>query len=82
MDSDPSQALWGRVHGPGELGVFLREARLAADLTQDRLADEIGVDRRYIYQLESGQVTLYATRLFAVLRELGVDMELRVRDDA
>jgi HTH-type transcriptional regulator/antitoxin HipB len=59
--------------------VPLREVRERADLTQEQLAQNIGVDRRYVYQVESGQSTLYALRLFALLRELDVELQVHVR---
>ncbi|MCC2323454.1 helix-turn-helix domain-containing protein [Cellulomonas xiejunii] len=43
------------------------------------LADELGVDRRYVYQMESGVPTLYTRRLFAMLRLLDVRMEVHAR---
>ncbi|GLY32564.1 helix-turn-helix transcriptional regulator [Kineosporia sp. NBRC 101731] len=76
MRNDDDQ-LWARVNGPGDLGVFLREVRERAELTQEELAESIGADRKYVHQVETGQGTLYTTRLFALLRELGLHFEVR-----
>jgi HTH-type transcriptional regulator/antitoxin HipB len=76
MSDDLREPIWARVNGPAELGAFVRER---AELTQDQLAESIGVDRRYVYQVESGQSTLYALRLFALLRELDVELQVRAR---
>lgn len=63
---------WGHVRSATELGAFLRQARERAGLSQDALADELGVDRKYLYQIESGRPTRYTQRLFALTRMLGV----------
>lgn len=76
--SDEPQA-WARVHSAAELGAFLRSAREDAGLSQDVVADELGIDRRYVYHVESGTPTLYTARLFALLRLLDVSMEVRQR---
>ncbi|GAB3267168.1 helix-turn-helix domain-containing protein [Kineosporia babensis] len=74
-----SDAPWARIGGPGDLGTFLREIRLQADLTQEDLAESIGADRRFVHQVETGQSPLYTMRLFALLRELGVELQVHVR---
>ncbi|MBT0768029.1 helix-turn-helix transcriptional regulator [Kineosporia sp. J2-2] len=74
-----AESIWARVNGPAELGAFVREVRERAEMTQEQLADAIGADRKYVYQVESGQGTRYALRLFALLRELDVDIQVRTR---
>ncbi|MCY7402344.1 MAG: helix-turn-helix domain-containing protein [Nocardioides sp.] len=64
------------VRSPHALGEAVARLRVERDLTQDELADALGVTRRYIYEIESGRPNLFATRLFEALRELGVHMEL------
>ncbi len=63
---------WGHVRSAAELGAFLRQARERAGLSQEALADELGIDRKYLYQIESGRPTRYTQRLFALTRLLGV----------
>lgn len=63
---------WGQVRSAAELGAFLRAARERAGLSQEALADELGIDRKYLYQIESGRPTRYTQRLFALTRLLGV----------
>ncbi len=75
-ESEPE--LWASVRSSAQLGGFLKVARERRNLSQEALAELIGVDRRYVYQVESGEPTLYARRLFALLRELGVSMEVRL----
>ncbi|UZN02534.1 helix-turn-helix domain-containing protein [Cellulomonas sp. S1-8] len=61
------------------MGAFLRQARQRENLSQDALADELGIDRRVLQRIESGAGTLYARRLFMLMARLGVEMELRAR---
>lgn len=76
---DQAHPPWATVNSAAELGSFLRHVRERRDLSQDALADELGIDRRYLYQIESGAPTLYTRRLFALLRALDVHMEVRAR---
>jgi HTH-type transcriptional regulator/antitoxin HipB len=71
-----SENIWARVHSPADLGAVLRELRERADLSQEAVADELGIDRRYVYQLETGVPNLYTTRLFALLRLLDAHLEV------
>lgn len=64
------------VRSARALGEAVARLRVERDLTQDELADALGVTRRYIYEIESGRPNLFATRLFEALRELGVHIEL------
>jgi len=73
------QALWARINGPADLGLFVREIRERAELTQEGLAEQVGTDRKFVHQVETGQGTLYLRRLFVLLRELGIDVEVRTR---
>jgi HTH-type transcriptional regulator/antitoxin HipB len=65
---------WGRVLSPTDLGRFLADLRAERGLTQVQLADELGVSRRYVYEIESGKPSLYSDRLFATLRLLGAHL--------
>lgn len=71
--------VWARPRSTADLGAFLRAARERADLSQDALASELGIDRRVLQRIESGVPTLYATRLFALMNRLDVEMELHQR---
>jgi len=41
-------------------------------MTQQALADELGVSRRYLSEIENGKPGLYTERLFQAMRLLGV----------
>lgn len=71
-----SEPTWGYVTGPADLGSFLRAVREDRLLTQEALAEELGITRQYVNELEAGKPTLYVTRLFALLRLLGVRVRL------
>lgn len=65
---------WARVLSAGDLGRFLADLRAERDLTQDELADLLGISRRYIYEIESGKPTIYTDRLFNLLRVLDANL--------
>lgn len=74
-----SESTWGYVNTPAQLGAFLRHLRQQRGLTQEELAEELGISRQYVVDLERGRPTLYSRRLFAVLRLL--DARLKVEAD-
>lgn len=76
MDDDRP---WAHARSAADLGAFLRAARERANLSQDALAAELGIDRRVLQRIEAGIPTLYATRLFALMERLDVDLEVRQR---
>jgi len=43
------------------------------------LADELGLTRQYVSEVESGVGNLYITRLFEIFDELGIDVRLEER---
>ncbi len=67
---------WGHVRSAAELGAFLRQARERAGISQEALADQLGMDRKYLYQIESGRPTRYTQRLFMLIRTLGIRVTL------
>ncbi|MCI1121069.1 helix-turn-helix domain-containing protein [Stenotrophomonas maltophilia] len=66
-------------HSPSELvellGSRIRDRRLAANISQTRLADKAGVSRRALIELEAGRGSTLLT-LAAVLKALGLQDEL------
>ena len=54
------------------LGQELRKARLAADLTQEELADKAGVPRIYISQLEHDKKSPTLDVVFRICDALGI----------
>lgn len=64
------------VRSQAALGSELARLRFDRGLTQDELAETLGISRRYIYEFESARPNLYASRLFELLRELGARIEI------
>lgn len=84
MTTRTTERRWARLLIPADLGRFLAQLRAERDLTQDELADSLGISRRYLYEIESGKPSLYSERLFALLRLLGarltIEAEIPVPD--
>jgi HTH-type transcriptional regulator/antitoxin HipB len=55
---------WATVRTPEDLGRFLARTRTDRGLTQEALAGELGVSRRYVSEIENGKPGLYTERLF------------------
>ena len=67
------------------LGEELRAARLAANLTQEKLADEAGISRNYVSLLELNRKSPTVDLLLGLCDTLGVsaaDLIRRVEYDA
>ncbi|GLY29888.1 helix-turn-helix domain-containing protein [Kineosporia sp. NBRC 101731] len=61
VNSDPgtsTTAARSVVRSPEDLGAFVARLRYANDLTQQELAQRLGISRRYIYEIESGRPNL------------------------
>lgn len=75
----PHTPRWTRARGPRDLGRFVQQARRRRDISQAALADELGLTRQYVSEVESGAGNLYITRLFEIFDELGIDVRLEER---
>jgi len=73
---------WASVRSPADLGRFLARRRRDLTLTQEEVAARIGVNRRYVHEIENGKDILAYRRLFALLRALGLDLQVTTPDDA
>jgi transcriptional regulator with XRE-family HTH domain len=71
---------WTLARSSRDLGRFVRQARKHRGLSQAALADELGLTRQYVSEVEAGAENLYITRLFEMLDELGIDVRLEERD--
>jgi transcriptional regulator with XRE-family HTH domain len=54
------------------LGTLLKDARLAAGLTQEQLAAEAQMDRAYISEIERGKVSISIDRFLRICDALGI----------
>lgn len=55
-----------------EFGTRLRNARIARGLTQERLAEAVGVHRTYAGTVERGEQNVSLTNICAFARALGI----------
>ena len=68
------------VLNPHEFGDEIRIRRRGLNLSQDQLADVIGVNRRVIGELERGKGSVRLEIALAAARAVGLDIELRARE--
>jgi HTH-type transcriptional regulator/antitoxin HipB len=71
-------ALKGAVASPQALGRLLQQARLAQGLSQQQVADKLGISQGYVYELESGKTSLALMRIFEIMRLTGMTLEAEI----
>lgn len=64
-----------------DVAAVIKAAREDAGISQTDLAQRLGFSRDYMIDLESGKPSLYTTRLFRVLHELGIAVTLEYGED-
>ena len=64
----------GVIRDAPALGQMLAQARYAAGLSQRDLAARLGVSQRYVWQMESGEPTTFAVRLFQAMSVCGMTL--------
>ncbi|MCB7137554.1 helix-turn-helix domain-containing protein [Cellulosimicrobium marinum] len=70
---------WTAPRNPRDLGTYLARVRRTRGLTQAQVADELGITRQYLSELENGVENLWVQRLFELLDTLDVDLRLHDR---
>lgn len=68
-----------KISRASDFGYLVRERRHELGITQDALADVIGVNRRVIGELERGKTTVRLQIVLDVARALGLDVHLDPR---
>ena len=68
------------IRAASDFGALVAERREASGLTQIELAQRAGVTREWLVRLESGKPTVTVHRLLRVLRELGLEVDVRGTD--
>lgn len=68
------------VRNPATLGAIIFQARTHAGMSQQRLAETLGVSKQLVWDVENGHSTKAVDRLFAILEELGVTLSATVPD--
>ena len=71
-------AYTGKVTSPESLGRILQQARLLAGLSQRELAKRLGTTQKYVWELESGKPSIVMDRLFAAMRETGMELSATI----
>lgn len=71
-------SLRGPASTPQALGRLLQQARLARGLSQQQVADALGISQRYVWDLESGKPSLVMTRLFDYMRLTGMTLTAEI----
>jgi hypothetical protein len=67
-------AYTGKITSAESLGRILQQARLLAGLSQRELAQRLGTTQKYIWELEAGKPSILMDRLFAAMRETGMEL--------
>jgi len=78
--SDSRPLRWS-IRSATDLGRAIAGARSARGLTQERLAQEAGVDRSYLARLEVGASTLALERALRLLRRMGATVTVTLPGD-
>ena len=71
-------AFIGTVTSPQALGRLLQQARLLRELSQQQVADELGISQGYVSELESGKSSLALTRIFDIMRLTGMTLQAEI----
>lgn len=69
----------GKVASPKSLGRILQQARLLNGLSQRELAERLNTSQRYIWEIEAGKPSIFVDRLFALMRETGVELTATIK---
>jgi transcriptional regulator with XRE-family HTH domain len=66
------------VRNAAHLARLLTTARQLRGMTQQELADELGLTQKTVHLLETGAPTKYAVRLFQILGATGATMTIEI----
>jgi len=68
------------VHDGSDLGAAIGEIRVARDLTQEALAEQLGVTRSWLAKLERGRTNSMVNLLVRLLRSMGATIVVEFED--
>ncbi len=69
-----------RLYTAASFGQAIRHYRKQAGLSQEELAERVGMHRVYLSRLEAGGGTQQLQRILVILRELGIKVTLERAD--
>lgn len=72
-------AITGKVNSAESLGRILQQARLLHGMSQRELAERLGTTQRYIWEIEAGKPSIFMDRLFAAMRETGMELTATIQ---
>lgn len=70
--------LRGGVASPQALGRLLQQSRLAQGLSQQQVAERLGISQSYVSELESGKTSLALMRIFEIMRLTGMTLQAEI----
>lgn len=70
-----------RIFATKDVGLAIKQARAARQLTQIQLAEHANVSRGVLQKLEEGRGTVTLDNLLKLLHTLSLDLEIRPRTD-
>lgn len=73
--------LRGEIKNVETLGRMLQQGRLLRGLSQRQLADKLQISQRYIWEMESGNPTIFTDRLFQVMRATGLHLHAEIDEE-
>jgi transcriptional regulator with XRE-family HTH domain len=79
MPTDRFTSTW-RVRTPADLGRAMAGARRERGLSQGEFAEDLGFERSYLSELESGETTIALERTLRALRRLGAEITISLPD--
>jgi len=65
---------------PKDLGLLIRDRRHALQLDQKQLAQQVGVSRQWIVEVEAGKARAEVGLVLSTLAALGLDLDVRARE--
>ena len=71
-----------RLRAPGDFGLAIQQARLARGLSQNDVAQQLGVPQSTISEIESGKSTIYLRRLLSLAKATGIEFGATWEDDS
>lgn len=71
-----------KLRTSADFGFALQQARMSRGLTQQQLADQVGLPQSTVSQMESGKATLYLYRLLILAQATGVEFSATWDDHA
>ena len=72
-----------KIKDPFTLGQVLQQSRMQQGISQRELAKALGINQKWIWEMEQGKPGLLMDRLFAILEKTGITIlaEFEVKDE-